>query len=94
MRKTVSAELSHIPKGRGPQQELRMAYWNYRMRSLGKKSKENKTAVAVLKECILLLEKGYPDFKFKYDQEFFSGFESSHLWHDTIAWALSESRPS
>lgn len=72
MREIVLRELEHIPKWPEPQGELRMVYWNRRMHSLGRKVNRGKTAKEVLEESITYLGRDYPDFKFEYDQQFFS----------------------
>jgi hypothetical protein len=62
MRKQALREPEYIPKHPKLQQsELRMAYFQARMHSLGKKSKEEKTAGDVLRDCINLLKKGHPN---------------------------------
>jgi hypothetical protein len=71
IRDKVKEEIKNIPRGNAPQNELRMFYWPLRMNSLGKKSKTPKTREAVLIEAINEVKKTYPDFKPKYDKEFF-----------------------
>jgi len=68
----VKAKLEHIPKGPGPQNELRLIYNMSRMRSLGKKAKSKQTAKEVLEGCMSRLKDDYPDFQFNYDEDFFS----------------------
>lgn len=72
MRKKVLSELEHIPKKPFPQGELRAYYWGMRMHSLSDKTAEKKTAKEVLQDGISFLKKDYPDFKFKYDENFFA----------------------
>jgi len=78
MREKVLKELEHIPDWPKPQIDLRMAYWSYRMHSLGKKAKVKKSAKEVLDESIRHLRKhggSYlqksSDYEFQYDKEFF-----------------------
>lgn len=74
MRELVSRELEHISGWPKPQQpELRMYYNIRRLRSLGKKAKEKKTAFQVLRDCIETVKRDYPDFEFLYDKAFFRG---------------------
>lgn len=72
MREEVLQELKHIPKGALPQGELRAMYWMQRMHSLGKKATNEQTPKQVLERCIAYLKKDYPDFDFKYNEEFFN----------------------
>ncbi|MBA7519659.1 hypothetical protein ES705_11739 [subsurface metagenome] len=72
MRAEVLKELQYIPDWPYPQGELRMAYWSWRMNSLGKKATIIKSATQILNECITNLKRDYPDFKFKYDENFFN----------------------
>ena len=79
MREQVKKELDHIPGWPKPQKDLRMAYWFFRMHSLGKKAKTQKSAKQVLEECIDHLKKNGgtyfkkgSDYKFQYNKEFFS----------------------
>jgi len=72
MREKALKELEHIPKGPLPQGELRAIYWAKRMHSLSEKNPIKQTAKEVLHECINFLKKDYPDFEFKYDEEFFT----------------------
>jgi hypothetical protein len=71
MRDVVKEEISHIPRGSAPQNELRMFYWPLRMNSLGKKAETSKTKGEILIEAINEVRKTYSDFKPKYDKEFF-----------------------
>ena len=71
MREQVREELSHIPRGIEPQNELRHFYWNMRMKSLGKKAKLDKTKEEVLIEALNAVRKNYPDFAPRYDKDFF-----------------------
>ncbi len=73
MREIVLGELGHIPKWPEPQGDLRMVYWSRRMHSLGRKVNRQKTAKEVLEESIAYLRRDYPDFRFEYDERFFSG---------------------
>lgn len=73
IRAIVLTELSHIPKGPEPQGELRMLYWRRRMHSLGRKVDKQKAAKEVLQESLASLRREYPDFEFKYDEQFFFG---------------------
>ncbi|MFX0200167.1 MAG: hypothetical protein ACFFCW_28945 [Candidatus Hodarchaeota archaeon] len=72
MREKVKEELKHIPDWPEPQNELRLIYWDSRMHSLGKKAKSKQTAKEVLEGCISHLREHYPDFQFKYDEDFFN----------------------
>jgi len=72
LREIVQAELEHIPRWPEPQGELRMAYWRYRMNSLGKKANREKTAREVLTESIASLRRDYPEITFEYDEGFFN----------------------
>lgn len=72
MRKIVLEELKHISKGAYPQGLLRAYYWGMRMNSLSDKTVNKKTAKEILQDGILFLRKDYPDFEFKYDEEFFA----------------------
>lgn len=71
IRDTVKEEISHIPRGNAPQNELRLFYWPLRMNSLGKKAETSKTKGEVLIEAVNAVRKTYPDFMPKYDTEFF-----------------------
>lgn len=71
IRDIVNEEISHIPRGNAPQNELRMFYWPLRMNSLGKKAERSKTRGEVLIEAINEVKKTYPDFMPKYVKEFF-----------------------
>lgn len=72
MQEKVKEELKHIPKGEGPQNELRLIYNMSRMRSLGKKAERKQTAKEVLERCISRLKDDYPNFQFLYDEDFFN----------------------
>lgn len=72
MREKVQSELSHIPRGNEPQNNLRLLYWTLRMSSLGKKAKSEKTKEDVLIEAIDAVRKEYPDFKPRFDSDFFN----------------------
>lgn len=76
MRAMVTSELQHIPNSRKlPQQLLRMAYWNWRMHSLGRKATcIGMSAAEVLKECIALLVRtqGLSREDFVFSREFFA----------------------
>jgi hypothetical protein len=72
MRDTVLEDMEHIPRHPKPAQSyLRAIYFTSRMRSLGKKAKEEQTASQVLQECIDFLKKVHPGIEFRYDQVFF-----------------------
>lgn len=75
MREKVKAELVHIPDWPFPQAQLRMAYWNERMASLGRKAKKanlvGATPHQIVARCIEVLQPFYPDHKFEYDPTFF-----------------------
>jgi len=71
MRNKVRRELEYIPDWPDPQNELRMLFWSKRMNSLGKKATIKKSAKEVLEECMLYLKNDYPNFEFKYDENFF-----------------------
>lgn len=74
MQEKVKAELEHIPDwpDPDPQKELRMLYNMCRERSLGKKATSKQTAKEVLMKCISDLQPKYPDYSFKYDEDFFN----------------------
>jgi len=72
MQEKVNEELKHIPKGAGPQNELRLLYNACRRHSLGKKVMPKQTAKEVLEGCISRLKDDYPDFQFLYDENFFN----------------------
>ena len=74
MQEKIKAELEHIPDWPDPcpQKELRMLYNMCRMRSLGKKAEHKQTGKEVLMKCISDLQPRYPDYSFKYDQDFFN----------------------
>jgi len=72
MQEQVKEELEHIPDWPEPQNELREIYWTRRMRSLGKKAVSKQTPREVLEKCISDLKKDYPNFQFKYDEDFFN----------------------
>ncbi len=71
MHSRVKAELAHISNWPEPQGELRMLYNIRRMRSLGKKARDEKTRCQILAESIAQLKSDYPNYKFKYDADFF-----------------------
>jgi len=72
MREHVLAEMDHIPKHpKQHQSDLRMVYWLRRMRSLGKKAKEKKSASQVLRESIEDVRQTHSDFEAKFDAKFF-----------------------
>ena len=78
IRDRVKLELEHIPRGlRGSSQnELRMVYWMRRQHSLGRKgNKESKEAT--LLKSIETVKKYNPDFKPKFDKDFFK-LKSKH----------------
>jgi len=68
----VKVELDHIPDWPEPQGELRMIYNARRENSLGKKATSKQTAKEVLEKCISDLKPKYPDYQFKYDEDFFN----------------------
>ena len=72
MQERVKEELEHIPDEPELQNVLRMSYWDSRMHSLGKKAKSKQKAKEVLEGCISRLKADYPDFQFKYDEDFFN----------------------
>ena len=72
MQQKVKTELEHIPDWPEPQNDLRSIYNTRRMHSLGKKAISKQTAKEVLEGCISRLKDDYPDFQFKYDEDFFS----------------------
>jgi len=74
MQEKVKDELEHIPDWPDPepQNELRMIYNASRMHSLGDKVVRKQTAKEVLEECISRLKEDYPNFQFKYDEDFFN----------------------
>jgi len=71
IREKVKKELKYIPRGDIYQNELRMAYWLFRMHSLGKKAKVKETKEDVLKKSIEAVKRDYPDFIPTYDKNFF-----------------------
>jgi len=74
MQEKVKDELEHIPDWPDPepQNKLRMIYWTRRMHSLSEKVVPKQTAKEVLERCISNLKKDYPNFQFKYDEDFFN----------------------
>ena len=72
MQRIIDEELKHIPDWPEPQNELRMEYNTRRMYSLRKGAKPKQTAKEVLEECLIHLKGDYPDFQFKYDEDFFN----------------------
>jgi hypothetical protein len=79
MRKRVLEELEHIPDWPEPQNELRLIYWRRRMRSLGGKAKERKTAKEVLMESIKRLRESYPNYEPVYDKGYFEKSGSTRV---------------
>ena len=77
MRNRVKTELVHIPDWPFPQAQLRMAYWNERMASLGRKAKKanlvGATPLQIVKRCVEALQPLYPDHRFEYDATYFKG---------------------
>ena len=71
IRDIVKEEISHIPRGSAPQNELRMFYWPLRMSSLGKKAETFKTKREILIEAVDAVKRTYRDFMPKYDEDFF-----------------------
>lgn len=72
MEEQVKDELEHIPDWPEPQNELRAVYHNRRMHSLSKEVVLKQTAKEVLQRCVSFLKVDYPDFQFKYDEDFFN----------------------
>jgi hypothetical protein len=72
MNKIVSEELEHIPKKDLQQNILRSQYQMTRMHYLGKKAEKELSALEIITKCILDLKKEFPDYKFTYDETFFS----------------------
>lgn len=70
MRSIISSELDHIPRDyRGsPQNMFRYSYYHFRRRDLATLQKGK---VEVLKSTIEFIEKQYPDFSPKFDDDFF-----------------------
>ena len=72
MENEVQEELAHIPESSGPQNELRSAFYNMRMHSLGMKAEKKQSAKEVLISSIDIVQKDHPGFKFTFDKEFFN----------------------
>ena len=70
MRTQAREDLKHVPKGRPPQNSLRLLYFNLRMNSLGK-NPEYETKEEVLEASIQAIREKHPNFEPKYDKEFF-----------------------
>ena len=64
-------ELAHIPDWPQHQRALRMAFWNLRLNSLGKKAEYPDDPLAVVEAAIRMTEAHYPGETFEYDQSFF-----------------------
>ena len=64
-------ELAHIPDWPFHQRLLRMAYWNNRLHSLGRKSTYADDPMAIVKQSIRDVSKSAPDETFEYDKGFF-----------------------
>ena len=64
-------ELAHIPDWPFHQRLLRMAYWNNRLHSLGRKSTYPDDPLAILNQSIRDAKKIEPDQNYEYDRAFF-----------------------
>jgi len=64
-------ELAHIPDWPFHQRLLRMAYWNNRLHSLGRKSTYPDDPLAILNQSIRDAKKIEPDHNYEYDRAFF-----------------------
>jgi hypothetical protein len=72
MRKLVLQEMEHIPRWpKETQSSLRMAYWFWRMNSLGKKAETPNDPSKVMEKCLKELAKDHPSAQFEYDRNFF-----------------------
>ena len=72
MRQLVLQEMEHIPRWpKETQSLLRMAYWFWRMNSLGKKAELPNDRSKVMEKCLKDLAKDYPTAHFEYDKTFF-----------------------
>jgi hypothetical protein len=63
-------ELAHIPAGPFHQQLLRMAFWNMRLNSLGRKPQEPDDPLHVVTRAVAACEKQHPA-TYQYDKDFF-----------------------
>ncbi len=70
IREKAKREMKYIPRGDEPQNILRMIYWNIRLNSLGKNPKFE-TKEDCLKYAIKEVTKEYPEFKPRYNKNFF-----------------------
>lgn len=64
-------ELAHIPDWPEHQRALRMAFWNLRLNSLGKKAEYPDDPLAVVEEAVRITRKTYTSEPFEYDRAFF-----------------------
>lgn len=72
MRALVLQEMDHIPRWpKVTQGELRMAYWFWRMNSLGKKASVANDRSVVMQKCLAELATRHAGVAFQYDREFF-----------------------
>ena len=62
---TPEEELAHLPEGEGPQKELRDAYRELRQKS------PTEDRSAVFHEALMSVFKRNPQFRFRYDGEYF-----------------------
>ena len=70
--KQVAVELTHIPRWPGEYQgQLRSIYQMLRTNSLGGRS--TGSASDVLRRCIAMVWRDFPDARFEYDRVFFDG---------------------
>jgi hypothetical protein len=68
---TVEAELAYIPEGEGPQQALRSAYREMRLKSLSGPADASNERKAVFHDALMSVFKTNPQFRFRYDGSFF-----------------------
>lgn len=64
-------ELAHIPDWPQHQRALRMAFWNLRLNSLGKRAENPDDPLAIVEAAIQMCQADYPAETFEYDRAFF-----------------------
>src|SRR5260370_16690137 len=75
---TARRELAHIPDWPYHQRVLRMAYWNNRLHSLGRKSTYPDDPLAILNQSIRDAKKIEPDHNYEYDPASFQPHSTTH----------------
>ena len=69
--RVVQDELAYIPEGEGPQQVLRSAYREMRLKSLGNRADALNDRKVVFHEALMMVLKSHPQFRFRYDGSYF-----------------------